>query len=231
MVADQLDRWNLTKGQVERANGLNNARRTTHRWLAPIKPHLQHLAAANSAGTFLVANLKHITVTLATWDAVWEVYLDPMWARQRLRLYGAQDRALEQFFKKLRYVQLCPAARHGQALVAVGEQWGWMYLGVCGTPPVHACSGSSFNVWGVRVPTLVPRWGRSAINCVYVAQFVRPWLGGSMAVRAGMCAGACAACRACRTAILVPVLLGWAHDMPWCWQSGGVPSAPNSSSL
>ncbi|KAJ9510858.1 hypothetical protein QJQ45_027732 [Haematococcus lacustris] len=34
-------------------------------------------------------------------DAVWEVYLDPKWARQRLRLYGAQDRALEQFFNKL----------------------------------------------------------------------------------------------------------------------------------
>ncbi|GFH29977.1 hypothetical protein HaLaN_28739, partial [Haematococcus lacustris] len=30
-----------------------------------------------SAGTSLEANLKHITVTLATWDAVWEVYLDP----------------------------------------------------------------------------------------------------------------------------------------------------------
>ncbi|KAJ9523220.1 hypothetical protein QJQ45_024006 [Haematococcus lacustris] len=70
------------------------------RWLAPIKPHLQHLAAASSAGTSLEANLKHITVTLATWDAVWEVYLDPKWAQQRLRLYGAQDRALEQFFKK-----------------------------------------------------------------------------------------------------------------------------------
>ncbi|GFH14834.1 hypothetical protein HaLaN_10957 [Haematococcus lacustris] len=62
---------------------------------------MHHLAAATSAGTSLVANLKHITVTLATWDAVWEVYLDPKWARQRLRLYGAQDRALEQFFKKL----------------------------------------------------------------------------------------------------------------------------------
>ncbi|KAJ9508344.1 hypothetical protein QJQ45_011855 [Haematococcus lacustris] len=57
--------------------------------------------AASSAGTSLEANLKHITVTLATWDAVWEVYLDPKWARQRLRLYGAQDRALEQFFNKL----------------------------------------------------------------------------------------------------------------------------------
>ncbi|GFH06591.1 hypothetical protein HaLaN_01246 [Haematococcus lacustris] len=65
-------------------------------------PHLQHLAAASSAGTSLVANLKHITVTLATWGAVWEVYLDPKWARQRLRLYRAQDRALEQFFKKVR---------------------------------------------------------------------------------------------------------------------------------
>ncbi|GFH15017.1 hypothetical protein HaLaN_11168 [Haematococcus lacustris] len=41
-----------------------------------------------------------MVVTLATWDVVWEVYLDPKWARQRLRLYGAQDRALEQFFKK-----------------------------------------------------------------------------------------------------------------------------------
>ncbi|KAJ9533145.1 hypothetical protein QJQ45_018239 [Haematococcus lacustris] len=101
LMADQLRRWKLTKGQVKHDSGLNNARRTTQWWLAPIKPHLQHLAAASSAGTSLEANLKHITVTLATWDAVWEVYLDPKWARQRLRLYGTQDRALEQFFNKL----------------------------------------------------------------------------------------------------------------------------------
>ncbi|KAJ9515427.1 hypothetical protein QJQ45_016430, partial [Haematococcus lacustris] len=63
---------------------------------------LQHLAAASSADTSLVANLKHITVILATWDAVWEVYKDPEWARQRLRLYRAQDRALEQLFNKVR---------------------------------------------------------------------------------------------------------------------------------
>ncbi|KAJ9524944.1 hypothetical protein QJQ45_005828 [Haematococcus lacustris] len=84
LVADQLDRWKLTKGQLKHASG-----------------HLQHLAAASSAGTSLVVNVKHITVTLAAWDAVWAVYLDPKWARQRLRLYGAQDRALEQFFKQL----------------------------------------------------------------------------------------------------------------------------------
>ncbi|GFH08629.1 uncharacterized protein HaLaN_03618 [Haematococcus lacustris] len=95
---------------------LNNARRATERWLAPIKPHIQHLAAASSAGTSLVANLKHITVTLATWDAVWEVYLDPKWAQQRLRMYGGQDRALEQFFKKLeKDMAEVSMERHGRA--------------------------------------------------------------------------------------------------------------------
>ncbi|GFH14259.1 uncharacterized protein HaLaN_10281, partial [Haematococcus lacustris] len=100
LVADKLARWKLTKGQVKHASGLNNSHRDTQRWLAPIWPHLQHLAAASSAGTSLVANLKHTTTTLATWDAVWEMYLDPKWARQRQRLYGGQDPALEQFFKE-----------------------------------------------------------------------------------------------------------------------------------
>ncbi|KAJ9510778.1 hypothetical protein QJQ45_027591 [Haematococcus lacustris] len=116
LVADRLAQWKLTKGQVKHDSGLNNARRTTQRWLAPIKSHLQHLAAASSAGTSLKANLKHITVTLATWDAVWEVYLDPKWARQRLRPHGAQDRALEQFVKKLEEEMAeLSMKRHGRA--------------------------------------------------------------------------------------------------------------------
>ncbi|KAJ9520951.1 hypothetical protein QJQ45_014141 [Haematococcus lacustris] len=42
-----------------------------------IGPHLKHLAAASSASSSLEANLKHITVTLATWDAVWECTWTP----------------------------------------------------------------------------------------------------------------------------------------------------------
>ncbi|KAJ9518890.1 hypothetical protein QJQ45_026252 [Haematococcus lacustris] len=126
LVADQLVRWKLTKGQVKHASGLNNSRRDTERWLAPIKPHLLHLAAASSAGTSLVANLKHITVTLATWDAVWEVYLDPRWAQQRLRVYGAQDRALEQYFKKVRLTVPCLNGATMSATMCV--------------PCVHGCS-------------------------------------------------------------------------------------------
>ncbi|KAJ9513720.1 hypothetical protein QJQ45_015479 [Haematococcus lacustris] len=132
--ADQLRRWKLTKGEVKHGSGLNNARRDTERWLAPIKPHLQHLAAASPAGTSLEANLKHITVTLATWDAVWEVYLDPKWAEQRLRLYGAQDRTLEQFFKKLEEgMAEVSMERHGHAkqlvvffgAAGIGTRGGW----------------------------------------------------------------------------------------------------------
>ncbi|KAJ9506609.1 hypothetical protein QJQ45_003997 [Haematococcus lacustris] len=90
--------------------------------------------AASSAGTSLVANLMHISVTLATWAAVWEVYLDPMWARQRLGLYRAQDRGLEQFFKKLeKDMAEVSMERHGRAkqLVlffgapGIGTQGGW----------------------------------------------------------------------------------------------------------
>ncbi|KAJ9516426.1 hypothetical protein QJQ45_011104 [Haematococcus lacustris] len=134
LMSDQLRRWKLTKGQVKHGSGLNNARRDTERWLAPIKPHLQHLAAASSAGTSLEANLKHITVTLATWDAVWEVYLDPKWAEQRLRLYGAQDRTLEQFFKKLEEdMAKVSMERHGHAkqlvvffgAASIGTRGGW----------------------------------------------------------------------------------------------------------
>ncbi|KAJ9519090.1 hypothetical protein QJQ45_003567 [Haematococcus lacustris] len=90
--------------------------------------------AASSAGTSLEANLKHITVTLATWDAVWEVYLDPKWARQRLRLYRAHDRALEHIFKKMKLQEdmaEVPMERHGRAkhFLLSSQDWPW------GAPP------------------------------------------------------------------------------------------------
>ncbi|KAJ9508383.1 hypothetical protein QJQ45_011911 [Haematococcus lacustris] len=75
------------------------------------------------AGTSLVPNLKHISATRATWDAVWEVYLDP-----------TQDRALEQFLKKLEEEMAEVAMkRHGRAkqlvvfigAASIGTRGGW----------------------------------------------------------------------------------------------------------
>ncbi|KAJ9532278.1 hypothetical protein QJQ45_010418 [Haematococcus lacustris] len=107
-----------------------------------VTSNTEHLAAASSTGTSLEANLKHITVTLATWDAVWEVYLDPKWARQRLRLRSPgpgiravlQGRALEQFFKKLEEdMAEVSMKRHGRAkqlvvifrAAGIGTGGGW----------------------------------------------------------------------------------------------------------
>ncbi|GFH23192.1 hypothetical protein HaLaN_20771 [Haematococcus lacustris] len=100
----------------------------------PKLPTSQPSQSSSQLSTSLNANLKHITVTLATWDAVWEVYLDPKWARQRLRLYGAQKRALEQFFKKLEEEMAELSMRlHGRAqqlvvffgAAGIGTRGGW----------------------------------------------------------------------------------------------------------
>ncbi|GFH26395.1 hypothetical protein HaLaN_24539, partial [Haematococcus lacustris] len=62
---------------------------------------MKHLTAATPAGTSLVAIQRHVAVTLATWDVVWEQYLHPTWAEQKMRVHGAQEKVLERCFKKL----------------------------------------------------------------------------------------------------------------------------------
>ncbi|GFH21699.1 uncharacterized protein HaLaN_19057, partial [Haematococcus lacustris] len=86
---------------VQHDSGLIQARRNSQRRNDNIKLVLQHLAAATLAGTSLVAIQRHVTVTLATWDAVWGEYLHPRWAEQKMTLYGAQEKVLERYFKKL----------------------------------------------------------------------------------------------------------------------------------
>ncbi|GFH28523.1 DNA-directed RNA polymerase subunit beta, partial [Haematococcus lacustris] len=56
---------------------LRGRKKTKRKILAHLQQRPEHLAAASSAGTSLEAKLKHITVTLATWGAMWDVYLDP----------------------------------------------------------------------------------------------------------------------------------------------------------
>ncbi|KAJ9525810.1 hypothetical protein QJQ45_009327 [Haematococcus lacustris] len=94
-------RSKLTRSQVQHDSGLIQARHNTQQWNENVKLELQHLAAATPAGTSLVAIQRHVAVTLATWDAVWEEYLHPKWAEQKMRLHGAQEMVLERYFKKL----------------------------------------------------------------------------------------------------------------------------------
>ncbi|KAJ9517131.1 hypothetical protein QJQ45_009107 [Haematococcus lacustris] len=103
----------------------------------------QHFAKPGKWWCFIwhVPGYGHLD--LATLHSVWEVYLDPNWARKRLRLYGAQDRALEQFFKKLEEdMAEVSMQRHGRAkqlvvffgAAGIGTEGGWGADAV-----LHAC--------------------------------------------------------------------------------------------
>ncbi|GFH09202.1 uncharacterized protein HaLaN_04303, partial [Haematococcus lacustris] len=100
-VCSSFIRSKLTRSQVQHDSGLIQARHNTQRWNENIKLELQHLAAATPTGTSLVAIQWHVAVTLATWDTVWEAYLHPKWAEQKMRLHGAQEKVLERYFKEL----------------------------------------------------------------------------------------------------------------------------------
>ncbi|GFH09821.1 uncharacterized protein HaLaN_05037 [Haematococcus lacustris] len=93
-------RSKLTRSQVQHDSGLIQARHNTQRWNENVKLELQQLAAATPAGTSLVTIQRHVAVTLATWDAVWEEYLHTKWVEQKMRLHGAQEKVLERYFKK-----------------------------------------------------------------------------------------------------------------------------------
>ncbi|KAJ9532384.1 hypothetical protein QJQ45_010427 [Haematococcus lacustris] len=89
-------------------------------WNDNIKLELQHLAAATPAIQ------RHVAVTLATWDTVWGEYLHPKWAEQRMRLYGAQEKVLERYFKKVEV----PRGTRKQLVVffgnaGIGSRGGW----------------------------------------------------------------------------------------------------------
>ncbi|GFH12159.1 uncharacterized protein HaLaN_07795 [Haematococcus lacustris] len=89
------------RSQVQHDSGLIQPRHNTQQWNENIKLDLQHPAAATLAGTSQVAIEVHVAVGLATWDAVWEEYLRPKWAEQRMRLYGAQEKVLQRYFKEV----------------------------------------------------------------------------------------------------------------------------------
>ncbi|KAJ9525101.1 hypothetical protein QJQ45_017341 [Haematococcus lacustris] len=105
---------------------------------------LQQLGSTNFTGDhntishhsmqLAVAMQQHYSNPGKWWCLGQEVYLDPRWAQQRLRMYGAQDRALEQFFKKLEEdMAAVSMERHGCAkqlvvffgAASIGTRGGW----------------------------------------------------------------------------------------------------------
>jgi len=78
-----------------------NARKKIETWNAVMKDHPEALSEVTSGGGDFNAFLKIMKLRVARWDALWEEYTKPRWARQRMKLYCGKRRAFANFFNQL----------------------------------------------------------------------------------------------------------------------------------
>jgi len=82
-----------------------NARKKIETWNAGVKEHLEALSEVTSRGADFEAFRKFMKVRIAHWDALWEEYTKPRWARLRMNLYGGRQRAFANFCNQLSALQ------------------------------------------------------------------------------------------------------------------------------
>jgi len=78
-----------------------NARKKIVTWNAGMKDHLQALSEVTSRGADFTAFRKFMEVRVAHWEALWEEYAKPRWARLRMNLYCGKQRAFANFFNQV----------------------------------------------------------------------------------------------------------------------------------
>jgi len=88
----------LSRAIYYRESGITNARKKIGTWNAGMKDHLEALSEVTSRGADFEAFRKFMEVRVAHWDALWEEYTKPRWARLRMNLYGGRQRAFANFF-------------------------------------------------------------------------------------------------------------------------------------
>jgi len=78
-----------------------NARKKIEAWNAGMEDHLEAMSEVTSCGADFEAFRKFMEVHSTHWDALWEEYTKPRWARLRMNLYGGRQRAFANFFNQL----------------------------------------------------------------------------------------------------------------------------------
>jgi hypothetical protein len=91
----------FSRARYYRESGIMNARKKIAAWNAGMKDHLESLSEVTSRGADYEAFRKFMEVRVAHWDALWEGYIKPRWARLRMNLFGGKQRAFANFFNQL----------------------------------------------------------------------------------------------------------------------------------
>ena len=100
-VGDAFETWRLTRAQYYAEAGINGATRRTQTWSKGIQAQLVVLSRATSKGVDMAMHDRYVRSFVQTFDAVWDEYSKPRWARQRLRLYGGKKRVFARFFNTI----------------------------------------------------------------------------------------------------------------------------------
>jgi len=91
----------FSRARYYRESAIMNARKEIETWNSGMKDHLEALSEVTSRGADFEAFRKSMGVRVAHWDALWEEYTKPRWARLCMHLYGGRQRAFANFFNQL----------------------------------------------------------------------------------------------------------------------------------
>ena len=91
----------LTRKQYYTESGCITARCNSERWSRGIKHQLDALSDASTKGISCTAHEWYLSQFEIHKQALWDEYLKPRWARQRLSLYGGKKRVFANFFNRL----------------------------------------------------------------------------------------------------------------------------------
>jgi hypothetical protein len=91
----------FSRARYYRESGMRNARKKIETWNSGMKEHLEAMSEVTSRGADFGAFRTFMEVRIAHWDALWEEYSKPRWARLRMNLYCGKQRAFANFFNQL----------------------------------------------------------------------------------------------------------------------------------
>lgn len=136
----------FTRKQYYNDSGIFKARTKTETWTKSIHENLNRLSKVSTKGVGLSDHKAYMSVYLENYDAIWDEYLKPRWARQRFRLYGGKKRTFARFFNTLQQADPSRPIKiaYGSAKFAPG-----------GKGEISVPTSRAYHEFAMRFPTIV----------------------------------------------------------------------------
>ena len=105
----------LTRRQYYSESGIHRAIKQSNAWNNGISDVLSAMSTVSTKGVNFNAFRDYVDAYRTHCDTLWDEYLRPRWARQRLSLYGGKKRVFARFFNNMK--QHLDAAYPGRRIV------------------------------------------------------------------------------------------------------------------